>query len=267
MLGQVLPAVTYQKVVDLVCKCTQQELTIHVEAADWRQLLDTSPPAICVRLHAHNTPWSDGWLRAFPSDVLDTRLSNAALRDAVAQRLGVEDTMGGRHCPFCRCVMDGYGHHCAACMAGGDKVLQHNQLRNTVHLEAAKGRTYPELEKRGLLRDLGWPDLAGRRPADTLLISPGALRTTSRRRFPRIALDFAVVSPYTVAYIQQAATTPLAACIAYAGLKRRHLNTQTLCEQADVGFEPIVFESTGGCGAWRAAGLREHAPTCGRMPG
>ena len=37
-------------------------------------------------------------------------------------------------------VMYPHGHHCSACMAGGGKVLQHNELRlrNTVNAEAAK---------------------------------------------------------------------------------------------------------------------------------
>ena len=38
----------------------------------------------------------------------------------------------------------------------------------------------------------------------------------------------------------------MAAAQQYPSYKRRHLNTQELCEAAGLGFEPIAFESTGG---------------------
>ena len=71
--------------------------------------------------------------------------------------------------------------------------LRHNQNNFIMYKQAQTAGTNPELEKQGLLDDLGWPELAGRRPADTLLVSSGALATTSRRQFPKIAFDFAVI--------------------------------------------------------------------------
>ena len=91
-------------------------------------------------------------------------------------------------------------------MAGGDHVVQHNELRNTVHRESAKTNLRPELEKSGLLTGLGWPGTAGRRPADTLLVGGATVASTSRRRFPRIALDFAVVSPFGIGAIRAASS-------------------------------------------------------------
>ena len=104
----------------------------------------------------------------------------------------------------------------------------------------------PELEKQGLLSELEWPEIAGRRPADTLLVSGAALAVTSRRRFPRVALDFAAVSPFAIGSIREASKEQLATAKAYSDVKRQYKSTQLLCEEADVGFEPIVFETTGG---------------------
>ena len=160
--------------------------------------------------------------------------------------MGVDLFKGCEHCPFCRSVMDPRGHHCGACMAGGDVVLRHNELRNTVHAEASKAGMHPELESQGLLANLGWVDMVGRRPADTLLVSPTGLAVTSRRRFPKVALDFAVVSPFSVSALPSATEQQLATAEAYADRKRRHNNTEYACGEADLGFEPIVFEAAGG---------------------
>ena len=70
---------------------------------------------------------------------------------------------GDEHCPMCRMVVDVHGHHVFACMAGGDKVLEHNEIRNEVHRTAKVAGAQPELEKGGLLGGMGWPGVAGRR--------------------------------------------------------------------------------------------------------
>ncbi len=72
-----------------------------------------------------------------------------------------------RSCPFCFKIMDQYGSHCESCMSGGDVTLRHNEARDTIHGQARMASTRPELERQGLLRDLGEPGVNGRRPADT----------------------------------------------------------------------------------------------------
>ena len=228
------------------CRVPQQIVSALLDTHRWRSHMQESAAADRARLLAYSAPWSDGWLRATPSETLDTQLSNAALRDIVGQRLGVDVFTRSSHCPFCRSVLDNRGHHCHGCMAGGDAVVRHNEVRNTVHYEAAKACMNPELEKNGLLSELGWPEMVGRRPADTLLVAPRGLHTTSRRRFPKVALDFAVVSPFCPSVLRASSATQLAAAAAYAERKRGHNNTQQACELAGFGFEPIVFETTGG---------------------
>ena len=61
-----------------------------------------------------------------------------------------------------------------------------------------------------------------------------------------MALDVAVVSPFTPTALRAAADECLATAKAYAQTKRRYKDTQRLCEEAGIGFEPIIFESTGG---------------------
>ena len=87
--------------------------------------------------------------------------------------------------------------------------------------------------------------MSGRRPADTLLVAAGGIKGTSRRHFTKLAFDFAVTSPFALRAIHSS-VLGLSAAQQYSLHKRRHLDTQEMCESAGIGFEPIVFESTGG---------------------
>jgi molybdenum-dependent DNA-binding transcriptional regulator ModE len=63
---------------------------------------------------------------------------------------------------------------------------------------------------------------------------------------PQLALDIAVVSPFTMAQLPQASRTQLHAAQAYAERKRTHLRTEALCRANQIAFEPLVWEGTGG---------------------
>ena len=68
---------------------------------------------------------------------------------------------------------------------------------------------------------------------------------TDRTHFSDIALDFAVISPLTAQRLRQPAEV-LGGARAYAEQKRTFQSTATRCAEANVGFEPVIFESTGG---------------------
>ena len=54
------------------------------------------------------------------------------------------------------------------------------------------------------------------------------------------------VTPFGIGRIRAAASNVLATGKAYTDTKRSYKDTQRLCEEAGIGFEPIVFEATGG---------------------
>ena len=85
-----------------------------------------------------------------PSQALDTQLSNPAVRSRVGRRLGIRICDEGS-CPFCFQMMDRHGAHAEACMGGGDKVITHNECRNTIFSHAKRGGAMPELEKGGVV--------------------------------------------------------------------------------------------------------------------
>ena len=125
-------------------------------------------------------------------------------------------------------------------------VTRHNELRNEVHAHAKMAGTRPELEKQGLLSELGWPERAGRRPADTLLCSTAGLTLRNAGSNSKVALDFAYVNPQCQSHLQVASCTKLGAAMEYSDAKRRYKNTAQQCEAAGICFQPMVFETLGG---------------------
>ena len=68
--------------------------------------------------------------------------------------------------------MGQFGAHCESCMAGGDKTVNHNRVRDDCYAQAKRAQTMPRLEAMGVTRLLG---LAGgetglERPADVLFV-------------------------------------------------------------------------------------------------
>ena len=185
------------------------------------------------------------WLEGVPSGALDTRLSNEEFSSRVGRRLGVELNEEG-HCPFCFQVMDVFGAHSECCMAGGDRVLLHNEQRDTLHRQAGAAGARPELESSGLLAGLGEPGLAGRRPADTLLCSAVGVRTAKGRRLPRVAVDLGFVCPQATSHVVRAGEESLRTATDYTERKRVHGGTDRRCEEAQIDYQPCVFETFGG---------------------
>ena len=143
-------------------------------------------------------------------------------------------------------VMDEFGAHAEGCMGGGDKVVTHNECRNTIHRQSVVAGARPELEKGGLLSGLGWHDVEGKRPADTLLCSTAGVLTGSGRNRPRIALDVGVVNPQAQGHRTEAAQRTLGAAGEYIKKKCAHNDTERRCQEAGIEFQPVVFESLGG---------------------
>ena len=102
------------------------------------------------------------------------------------------------------------------------------------------------MEKQGLLGDLGCPELAGRRPADTLLCNTVGVRTASRRQWPRVALDIGFVCPQALRHVAGAALESLATAKAYTAKKRDHNATDRRCEEVRIDYQPLVVETFGG---------------------
>lgn len=169
-------------------------------------------------------------------------------------RLGVRVFEDGLACSFCQNQLDAFGHHCMSCMGQGHKQVMHTSFKNVVYRLAARVGTRPTLEPPNLL-----PDTPHLRPADVLIVSLPDVQQSSWRRFPKLALDCAITSPLQSAVLRAAASTPLTAAERYTELKRKHLDMQQHCARHNLGFEPLVVESTGGLHGETAALLQSMA--------
>ena len=211
-----------------------------------------------ARLTAYAAPFADfSWNQ-------DTLLSNVAFRDSPSMRLGVSVFDDSMACSFCQQPLDTYGHYCMNCMGQGHKQVMHTSFRNVVYRLAARAGARPALETPHLL-----PDQPRARPADVLIVTLPDVHQSSWRRFPKLALDCAITSPFQSSVLRPSATTPLAAADRYTDLKRQHTDMQQRCARQNLGFEPLVLESTGGfCGETatllqslaKVVDTREHLP-------
>ena len=140
----------------------------------------------------------------------------------------------GDVCFYCSHALDPYGHHILGYIRQGCKSGIHNSLRNTVFRYARLAGLSPILEATGLL-----PDDSNYRPVDVLISAPPTLRQNSWSKYPRVALDVAVTSPFQSSALVTNASQ-------YAQRKRAHAAIAARCAAVDLGFEPIIFESLGG---------------------
>ena len=113
----------------------------------------------------------------------------------------------------------------------------YTSFRNVVYRLAAHANARPALEPTNLLPDL-----------PQALISLPDIQQSSWKRFPKLALDCAITSPFQNSVMRPSASIPLAAADRYTDLKRHHADMQQRCARQNLGFEPMILESTGGFG-------------------
>ena len=140
-------------------------------------------------------------------------------------------------CSFCQSHLDAYGHHCMCCMGQGHKQVTHTSFRNVVYRLAPRAGARPCLEPTNFL-----PEMPQTRPADVFIVSLPDIQQSSLRRFPKMALDCAITSPFHNSVVRAAATTPGMAADRYTDLKQKHTDMQQRCARENLGFEPLVLE-------------------------
>jgi hypothetical protein len=215
---------------------SQKSLSKLQKGALRNALKGAASPTLKTRLDVFECPWSGSWLNVAPHAGLDTLLSNDVVRVALRTRLGCREFEQDTYCPMCVQILDSKGHHAHHCRAGGEGTKRHNDVRNFVHEECRKAGFQPELEKMGLLDN--------RRPAD-VLIHTGACKLSRDQKHDKVALDFAVISPFTPQRLREGKPC-LDAAASYANSKREHQNTERQLEEKNISFEPVVFLTTGG---------------------
>ena len=81
--------------------------------------------------------------------MLDKHLSDSEVSINLGLLSGVDVLDAGCACRFCGMVMDTKGSHCLSCVAGGDVLMRHNDIRDIIYRSARRGNLQPTLEKAG----------------------------------------------------------------------------------------------------------------------
>lgn len=216
----------------------QKQLSSLLEVVGWEQQLASVSAMAKAGLLSEAEPGARAFLTAVPSG--RTRMEPAHFVSELRARLGVPDASEDVWCPRCDAVLDRLSVHASMCVAGGERTQRHNALRDLIGTWAERAGLHPEKERPGLLLPQTPDDTrsARRRPADLYLPAFHGRPT---------AFDFAVTAPQRLDVLVEAGRGGGSAAAAYADVKRRHLDTATVCEQHGVAFVPLVVETTG---AW-----------------
>ena len=120
----------------------------------------------------------------------------------------------------------------------GRKSTLHNMIRDETYRTLQGGNLHCRLEPNHLL-----PDSPGQSLADVLTIPTALCRQSAWGLMPRIALDISIVSPFRSSNLGQGS---LSAAKSQAERKRRDHKTVQRYHSQGIGFEPLVFEYSGG---------------------
>ena len=239
----------------------QRALSERVDLAGWEaQLVQASLVERAV-LRSEAGLGARAFLAATPSG--RTRLEPAVFCAELRFRLGVPDAAEDCWCPLCDGVLDRHSHHAATCVAGGERTLRHNSVRDVLYTWLDRAGFRPEKERPGLLLPQSPDDthLARRRPADIYVPSLAGSPA---------ALDFAITAPQRQETLALAGQEAGAAAAAYARHKEDHQSTARTCEAQGVTFVPMVAETTGNWDAGAAVVIkhvaRAVAARTGEMP-
>eukprot|EP00731_Ephydatia_muelleri_P003315 Em0001g3315a len=213
---------------------SQKLLSSKVNDLCFQDLFDRSSPANKARLLSVSAPHATSWLSVIPSTSQGLHLDPIEFRVAVKWWLGL-DTSQGSQCAFCPAhSLDPLGHHALTCKCGGDAVLRHNALRDTLVHFLHRAHASVQVEVGAGL----FPDHSQSRPADILLQNWNLGRP--------VALDISVVSPLNPSTLAEAGAT--FGAVLEATESRKHQANDEKCSALGWVSTPLAVDSYGAWG-------------------
>ena len=166
-------------------------------------------------------------------------------RVAVKWWLGL-DTSQGSQCAFCPAhSLDPLGHHALTCKCGGDVVLRHNALRDTLVHFVHRAHASVQVEVGAGF----FPDHSQSRHADILLQNWNLGRP--------VALDISVVSPLNPSTLAEAGAT--FGAVLEATESSKHQANDDKCSFLGWVSTPLAVDSYG---AWGKRGFVVFSTSC-----
>ena len=139
----------------------------------------------------------------------------------------VED---GLKCPTCKTLADCFGDHQVSCGGNGDRIFQHDALRNALYTAAQSAALAPRREMPSLIPG------SKSHPADVYL--------PHWKQGQPAALDVSVISPLQQLTVSQASSTQGHALLVGEG--RKISAHAAPCASVGVSFIPLMVETLGG---------------------
>eukprot|EP00731_Ephydatia_muelleri_P000639 Em0001g639a len=187
----------------------------------------------CIGFATSDEAWCQAQL-GLNSGGLGLHLDPIEFRVAVKWWLGL-DTSQGSQCAFCPAhSLDPLGHHALTCKCGGDAVLRHNALRDTLVHFLHRAHASVQVEVGAGL----FPDHSQSRPADILLQNWNLGRP--------VALDISVVSPLNPSTLAEAGAT--FGAVLEATESRKHQANDEKCSALGWVSTPLAVDSYGAWG-------------------
>ena len=209
----------------------QHCLSHAVDETSFSTLLDTSPDTRSKALALSSAIQHAGdWLNVVPSAALGLHLQDREFRLCLQYWLGLWMSEDGTKCPVCYANADPFGDHQVGCGGNGDRIYQHDSLRDALFSAAQSAALAPRRELPSLIPD------SHSHPADIFLPSWKGGRPA--------ALDVTVISTLQQLTLPGAATVQGHALL--LGEERKLSAHAEACRSVGVSFIPLVMESLGG---------------------
>ncbi|CAK9077759.1 unnamed protein product [Durusdinium trenchii] len=134
---------------------SQSELSSRIDATGWASQLEGASAVDKATLLSEAAPGARAFLTCVPSG--RTQMEPAVFTAELRVRLRVPESSTDAWCPKCDAILDSHGHHAGMCIAGGERTLRHNALRDleagfcrSSHGGASAASVYTDHKKRHL---------------------------------------------------------------------------------------------------------------------
>ena len=107
---------------------SQSELSSRIDATGWASQLEGASAVDKATLLSEAAPGARAFLTCVPSG--RTQMEPAVFTAELRVRLRVPESSTDAWCPKCDAILDSHGHHAGMCIAGGERTLRHNALRD-----------------------------------------------------------------------------------------------------------------------------------------
>ena len=241
-------------------KYKQKTISERVDAGEMRKLRESEAGDLPYLAHLalHSVKGAGVWLTAPAADEPRRIKGETHFQIMLKRKLRIPVYKDEVACPECGQIMDAYGDHAVACMAGGDRTRRHNRIRNALYEDLVLTRQEIRKEVKGLLplrpkkerdnQDDGYDEREDETvnvegvdsPSDAQARRPADVFSKDFNRKGAAAFDLAVTSGLNAVELEKTVSNPSTALLHYERFKRLYkpdgeqFGTEALCSSNNI---------------------------------